>query len=52
MRREEQAACMRNIKTAYKTSNGKSQARKHLEDPEVSEAYKIIILKWMFKEWN
>jgi hypothetical protein len=49
MRGEEQAARMRNIKTAYKTSNGKPQARKHLEDPEVD---KIIILKWMFKECN
>jgi hypothetical protein len=49
MRREEQVACMRNIKTAYKTSTGKSQARKQLGDPEVD---KIIILKWMFKEWN
>ena len=28
---------MRNIKTAYKSSNGKSQARKHFEGPEVSE---------------
>jgi hypothetical protein len=49
MRREEQAARMLNIKTAYRTSYGKSQARKHLGDPEVD---KIIILKWMVTEWN